>query len=131
MHLDKARIQQLLKYGVTGVFGSVLYFAVLLTLVEVCAVRPLVASALSFVCTVVTSYFINCFWTFNSTSASSRQFVKYSMVSVFGLLLTTLITYVGVDLMQAWYVYSQVVVVVVVPISNYLLNSKWVFSSAA
>jgi hypothetical protein len=33
--------------------------------------------------------------------------------------------------MQAWYVYSQVVVVVVVPISNYLLNSKWVFSSAA
>lgn len=128
MYLDKARIQRLFKYGVTGVFATVLYFSLLVGLVEGLAVRVLAASCFSFVVTITSSYFINCFWTFQSESASKRQFVKYILASIAGFMLTTAITYVGVEVIQAWYIYSQIVVVMVVPISNYLMNSKWVFS---
>lgn len=119
---------QVIKYGITGVFGSVLYFVVLVLLVELGDVPPILASFLAFSSTVVSCFFINCYWTFNAKAPSRRRFVKYSLVSVFGLFLTTAITYVGVEVIDVWYVYSQIVVVMVVPISNFLLNSHWVFS---
>lgn len=126
--LEKLQLMRLLKYGVTGVFATVIYFALLVGMVELLHVQALLASCIAFVITIAASYFINCFWTFRSESASKRQFAKYAIVSIVGFALTTLITYVGVEVLQVWYIYSQIVVVLVVPLSNYALNSKWVFS---
>jgi putative flippase GtrA len=126
MHLKKSHLQ-MIKYGVTGGIGSVQYFLLVVLLVEVFHVPQIAASFFSFLTTVVSSFLINCFWTFDGKSPSRVRFLKYCVVSVSGLLLATSITYVG-ELLQVWYVYSQIVVVIVVPISNYLLNSQWVFA---
>ncbi len=78
--------------------------------------------------TIGSCFFINSFWTFNTKDASLRRFVKYTIVSLLGLALTTTITYVGVNVLKIWYLYTQGVVVAVVPLSNYVLNRQWVFS---
>jgi putative flippase GtrA len=124
-------LAQLIKYGITGVLGTMLYVALLVVLVELFHIPPTLASFLSFSSTVATSYFLNSFWTFNTKDVSLVRFTKYTIVSLSGLVLTTLITYVGVEVLKIWYIYVQVIVVLVVPISNYLLNSQWVFSKPA
>src|SRR5882672_5572255 len=93
---------QLIKYGITGVFGTVLYMVVLVVLVEKLHVPPTFASCLSFSTTVGSCFFINSFWTFQTRDTSWRLFVKYTIGSGFGLFLTTAITYVGVDLRGIW-----------------------------
>lgn len=124
-------VLQLLKYGITGLFGSVLYFVVMVALVEAGGVQPTLSSFLAFLTTVASCYFINSYWTFNIQDISWNRFFKYTLVSLVGLLLTTSITYTGAHVLDIWYLYTQIAVVIVVPISNYLLNSLWVFAAPA
>lgn len=116
-----------LKYGIVGVIGTFLHFAVLVALVELFGVHPVPASVAGFVLTLVVSFLLNRSWTFAVRDAGSGAFVKYAVVSVTGLLLNTGIMYTAVEWLHWKYWIGQLIVVLVVPPCNFILNALWTF----
>lgn len=128
MRLLSAGLQsRLLKYGLVGLLGTFVHFVALIALVEGAGVRPTYASAAGFVLTVIVQYGLNRRWTFRSNARRSPEFLRYAAVSVSGLLLNGGIMYACVDVLGAHYIVGQLLVTVVIPLSNYALNRVWTF----
>lgn len=63
-------------------------------------------------------------------SAGEKEifFYKYVIVSLSGLGINLLIMFLLVNLLGVWYIWAQVIVIIVVPISNFTLNRYWAFA---
>jgi len=121
------QINVIIRYGVVGLLGTALHFASVILLVEFARIDPVLASALGFLLVLVVSYILNRTWTFQSRSRGTRQFLIYSIVSLIGLGLNCAIMFISVHILKWNYLYGQCLVVIVVPISNFILNYFWTF----
>lgn len=115
------------KYGVIGVFGTLLQTGTLFLYVEKGHGDPLVGSALGFILSLLFSYAANSIWTFKESGRSAATLVKYTVVSCAGLVLNLLIIYLFDRVFGWWYGYGQITAIVLVPIHNFILNKAWAF----
>ncbi|SFL64359.1 Putative flippase GtrA (transmembrane translocase of bactoprenol-linked glucose) [Paenibacillus sp. 1_12] len=117
----------LLKYGIVGLLGTLIHFISLYVLVEAFGIQPVTSSTLGFLLVLFISYVLNKWWTFQDTPSGWKPFVKYTVVSLTGLLLNSGIMYAVVEWMHWNYLLGQCLVVVAVPASNFLFNYYWTF----
>jgi putative flippase GtrA len=127
--MERALVGQFLRFGTIGVGATTVHFTVLLILVEALDVGAIAASSAAFCVAAGFSYLLNRTWTFGSSRAHRAAVPRFFMVAVFGLLLNATVMYVGVHVLQAWYIAAQLVSAVVVPVSNFTLNKLWTFSA--
>ncbi|WP_163859754.1 GtrA family protein [Paenibacillus elgii] len=120
-------LRLLFRYGIVGLLGTALHFAALFVLVEAAKLHPVLASALGFVLVLLVSYALNRRWTFQASASGWKPLAKYTVVSVTGLLLNIGLMYLAVDRLHWHYAVGQCLVVVAVPISNFLFNYYWTF----
>ncbi len=116
------------KYGLVGVGGYIIYLLLLVGMVEGLDLDPVLASFVSFFPVLVFSYVLSYKWVFNSNDNHKTTFARYLFVVLIGLTWNLLIMHVTINWFNWWYIYSQALVVIVVPISNYLLNYFWAFN---
>ncbi|WP_186320270.1 GtrA family protein [Paenibacillus sp. Y412MC10] len=115
-------------YGGIGVIGTVIHTGTLTLLVELFNTEPLIASCVGFILSLIVSYILNLRFTFHPKNVKLvTVFLKYALVSLTGLFLNLLIMYITVYILQFMYLYGQVLVILVVPINNFLLNKFWAF----
>jgi len=118
-----------IKYATVGVTGTALDVGSLYVFVDLLHIPVLVAAALSFILAVVNNFILNKFWTFRNNSRKFRkQFIKFSVVSVVGLVLTEICMAVLVYLMDIWYIVSKLITSVIVLTWNFLANKNWTFT---
>jgi putative flippase GtrA len=115
------------KYGVVGLLGTLIHFGALYVLVEAFGLYPVTASTLGFLLVLLISYVLNQWWTFQDSPSGWRPFLKYTVVSMTGLLLNSGIMYTAVDWLHWNYLIGQCLVVVAVPASNFIFNYYWTF----
>ncbi|OAT79903.1 GtrA family protein [Desulfotomaculum copahuensis] len=121
-------VKQLLTFGLAGLFSTAGQIGTLVLLVELCAWRPLPASMLGFVVSLLISYSLNYRFTFNMRgSAHTAYFPRYAAVCLAGLALNSGIMYITVQLLHWWYVAGQLCTITIVPLSNFILNKYWTF----
>jgi len=120
---------QVVRYGIVGIIGTVLHIGTLALLVERFQVEPVLSSIIGFLIAFVISYFLNFFWVFNSSREHLTTSIRYLVVSVFGLILNTLIMYTVVDILQWWYGWGALGIILVIPASNFILNYLWTFGA--
>ena len=118
----------IIKYFVVGLSGYLIYLALLIGMVEVVKIDPVLASALSFIANLIFTYILSRNWVFNSKHNHLTTFSKYILLMGFSLILNIAIMYISVYWLGWWYLYSQLLVIVVIPIHNYLFNYFWVFN---
>lgn len=123
-------LSKALKYGIVGVIGTGIHFGTLVFLVEKYKVNSIAASSIGFIITVFVSYVLNRSWTFK-TETGIKQFLKYMLVSINGLLINFLIMNVGVHTLKLNYRVAQLLVIAILPVVNYALNRLWVFEQAS
>lgn len=121
------KLKKILKYGIVGLLGTFIHFGILLILVELFLIHPVLSSSIGFIVVVVISYFLNKKWTFQSENGGYNEFIKYLIVSCSGLVINTVIMYCSVNIFQFEYFVGQLIVTIVIPLSNYTLNSFWTF----
>lgn len=126
--LDKAYLVKLFTYGFVGVIGTAIHFSTLALLVEWFDQDPVFSSSVGFVLTVIVSFYLNKKYTFRvQAGKTSSKFLKYVIVSSSGFVLNGLIMFLAVDVLSWHYFIGQSIVVVVLPVSNFLLNNYWTF----
>lgn len=126
LHINSIFSYKFVKYGVVGILGTLLHFFILIFLVSLGS-NVLFSSTSGFIVVLIISYFLNRNWTFHSSEQGIRGFSKYSIVSLFGLLLNTIIMYLSTYVFGLNYIIAQFLVVLIVPVSNFFLNNKWAF----
>lgn len=126
--LKSETLIQFIRYALVGIIGTGVQTVILILLVEYCSLNPTISTFVGFVASLIVSFILNSKWTFNNISNSKRSiFVKYIFVSCSGLILSLLIMHVSVNVLHLWYIWAQVINIIVVPISNFYCNKFWSF----
>ncbi|TFI55834.1 GtrA family protein [Mastigocladus laminosus UU774] len=116
-----------IRYAIVGVLGTSLHTGVLVLLVEVFSTPPLLSTSAGFIASFIASYLLNYKWTFRSKGKHINTLIRYSAVSLSGFILNLTIMFLIVDIFSLWYMIGQIISIIVVPVSNFILNSRWAF----
>ena len=116
------------KYAIVGCMGTAIDVGSLCVFVEFLHVQLLIATAMSFILAVINNFALNKYWTFqNKRSNIRKQFIKFLIVSIIGLLLTEVFMALLVYNLKIWYVASKLITSGLVLMWNFLSNKYWTF----
>ena len=108
--LKEADVTQFIKYGCVGVLNTAVMW-VGTFVAHFFGAGDTLAMAVGFIAGVFTSYFLNKNWTFGATGGWVR-FLKFVVLNVIGLGLTTLISFIPNNFIAVKLVISTVVIIV-------------------
>ena len=121
------KYKRIIKFGIIGISGTVIDFAVLTTLVELAGFNILIANTISFIFGATNNFVWNKFWTFrNKDKKFKRQFFKYLTVAFIGLLINTALMHLFITL-GLHYLIAKLIIAAIVVIWNYNGNKFWPF----
>lgn len=120
-----------------GVIGTFVDVGSLAVMVNVSGIDPRTSSMMysfvtvAFLLAVVNNFIFNKLWTFGlrERKNTKRQFVKFLLTSLVGLLLTNGFMFVFVQVFFIWYVFAKLMTSAIVLIWNFLANKYWTFRS--
>jgi dolichyl-phosphate beta-glucosyltransferase len=120
-----------IRYSLVGIIGTVIDLTILYLLVENFAFfdrYQFLAYNISFLAAATNNFILNKFWTFQNRSRNYRkQFIKFLLVSIGGLLLTNILMPGFQYLFGVWYLLAKALTSVIVMIWNFLANKLWTF----
>lgn len=124
-----ARAYRLSRYLMSGTAAAASNLAVLFMLVRYGRMYYLSASILAFIASVVVSFLLQKFWTFQDmfTHDVRAQFVRYGVVVLMNLSINTMLMYLLVEKMGLWYLMAQILTTGVVAIAGYIAYRRFVF----
>jgi len=123
-----SRYKQFIKYCIVGLTGAFVDIGSLYVFVDKIKIPLLVATTMSFILAVINNFFLNKFWTFNEKSKKyGNQMLKFFIVSCVGLLITNLLMFLQVELLDLWYIFAKIITVLIVLVWNFLGNKYWTF----
>jgi len=130
MNLSSIGASSFVRFGSFGAIATLIHIFVFTMLVEKFHVSAVMASIPAFVCAMLFSYVANSRWTFRVDVDHGSHLPRYAMVSLIGLGINAMITFIVVDVLALWYGFALMVVVTVVPLITYLLNRRWTYRLA-
>src|SRR6266496_4975235 len=80
-------LSRIIKFGLVGCTGLLVDFSVTYFLKEKVLINKYIANAAGFICAVISNFFLNKYWTFNSANNNliADQFFLFSIISAVGL----------------------------------------------
>ena len=126
-----ALMRQFVKFTGVGFVSAIGHYGLLIALVQIAAVPAVPASAAGALLGAWINYSLNYRYTFRSTRQHRESVLRFAVVAAVGLVLNTLFMWVGVELIGAHYLLSQVVTTGLVLIWSFASNRYWTFHSAA
>src|SRR6266487_3639476 len=78
---------RIIKFGLVGCTGLLVDFSVTYFLKEKVLINKYIANGTGFTCAVISNFFLNKYWTFNSASNKfiTNQFFLFTIISLTGL----------------------------------------------
>jgi putative flippase GtrA len=119
---------RLVRYGISGGLSAVTHFGVGFVGVRAFGVAAVVASAAGFAASVVVSYLLQRGWVFRSGRRHGVAGPRFLVVTGAAFALNTVVLWVGVVLLGGPFVVVQGVAIVLIPVLNYAMNSRWTFA---
>jgi dolichyl-phosphate beta-glucosyltransferase len=117
-----------IQYAIVGCLGTAIDLGSLYVLVDFLHVNLLVATAVSFILAVINNFTLNKYWTFKNRSSNIRkQFIKFLVVSIVGLLLTEMFMAILVYGLKLWYLFAKLITSGLILTWNFLANKYWTF----
>ena len=121
--------KKFIRYGVVGALGTIIHLVLLLLLVEVFSLHPVISSSIAFIVVIIISYYLNYTWTFRAKKNHVAALSRYITVCLIGFGINAGIMFIVVDVLRLWYFFGQMISIIVIPVSNFILNSRWAFKS--
>ena len=123
-------MQQLIRFGLVGVFNTVLGYAIIFTAMYGLKFSPVVSNALGYGFGLITSYWLNRTFTFRSASAVKPEAVKFLIVVGFSYAINLAVLLAWMKVFGLHEGVGQLVAGVAYIASSYVLNKYFVFQRA-
>ena len=114
-------------YVVAGIVATASHYLVTVGLVELLAVRALVATSVGFACGAVVKYFLNYFLAFESEERHSVAVPRFAAMLGMLFLCNAAIFWLLNDPAGLHYMVAQVITTVLLVPLGYVINRLWVF----
>ena len=118
---------QFLKYATAGAGGTAVAYGILFALVELAAVRPVLASTCGAVAGAVVNYALNYRFTFQSSRPHREALAKYFTVAAAGIVLNAIVIALAMTVPGMHYFVAQLLATAVVLVAAFLTNRAWTF----
>ncbi len=119
--------KQFAKFTGAGFASAVGHYGLLIALVQGAGVPAVPASAAGALLGALIHYGVNHRYTFPGRRRHRETVLKFALVAAAGLVLNTAFMWVGVRLLGAHYLVSQVITTVLVLIWSFIANRFWTF----
>ena len=118
---------QLWRFGLVGVFVATLYFVLSVLIVDIFDLVSWVGSAIAYVIAIIVQYILQTVFTFRESLEEKSQAFKFFVTVLSGLIFSVLVTGVIWPLTEwpEWWAY--LIVIVTLPITNYIVFKYWVY----
>jgi putative flippase GtrA len=117
-----------LRFLFVGGTTTILYFGLILLLVEGVALHTTVASTVAYIFVGFYNYLLHYHWTFATDAPHGLALAKYLLTCVGGLVLNALVMHVGVMLVPVHYMAVQLLALGIVVCWSLLISTLWVFA---
>jgi len=120
---------RIIKIGLVGFVGLLVDFSVTYFLKEKVLINKYIANATGFTCAVISNFFLNKYWTFNSAGNQfiTNQFFLFATISVIGLCINSSVIMLLIKKMNMRFYLSKAIAVCIVFIWNFLMNNYITF----
>lgn len=126
----KSELIKLIKFGITGVFNTVIDLALSTLFMNIFLWNPNISKAISYSAGVVNSYIFNKTWTFKSKEKFfSAESIKFIVLNVIGLLCSQMFIYLFIHIMHIDKNLSNLLATCFTLGINFLGSRLWVFQS--
>ncbi|MDT5042019.1 MAG: hypothetical protein QOE51_3004 [Actinoplanes sp.] len=119
---------RLARYGLSGAASAATHFGVGLALAEGLRIAPVAASTIGFAASVVVSYAGQHTWVFRSPSGHAVAAPRFLAVTAAAAALNAVVLWLGTAVLHGPYPLIQALAIVLIPVLNYTLNSRWTFA---
>jgi putative flippase GtrA len=123
--LELAR--QFARFAGVGFVSTIGHYGLLITLAQGLDWEPVRASAVGALLGAWINYVLNYHYTFRSKRRHFESVTKFAVVAAVGLLLNTLFMWLGVNIIHAHYLLSQVITTALVLFWSFGANRYWIF----
>lgn len=119
---------KLFKFGIVGASGVVVDFGITWILKEQLRLNKYIANTTGFVCAVLSNYFLNRVWTFESHDPSvATQFSKFALVALIGLGINNGIIYLLTERYKVKFYVAKLIATGIVTVWNFWANYTFTF----
>ena len=125
-----ALFRQFVSFTGVGFMSAIGHYGLLIALVQIVGVPAVPSSAAGALLGAAINYTLNYHFTFRSTKRHREAVLKFAVVAAVGLVLNTLFMWVGIELIGAHYLLSQIVTTGLELIWSFAGNRFWTFQSA-
>ncbi len=125
---NKGNTKQFVLFATIGAVGTAGHFLTLILLVELTGLSAVWATTAGFIVGALINYVLNYHLTFRSDKAHSETMLKFFIVATVGAVLNMMIIFVGVDVLELFYLFTQVIASSVVLLWTFTANKLWTFA---
>lgn len=120
-------IMRIFRFGTVGGLATLAYFVVASGLTFLWPGHELGVSLLAYSLCIALSYTLQRTVTFRSRGVVKAEATRFTLVSVFGLLVSSAIVLVSTSVLNLSPYTAYLLVLVTIPVANYVLFSRYVF----
>lgn len=121
----KAITKQFSRFFIVGALSALIQFSILISLVEFLFIKPIWSSTIGYISGALVNYTLNHYFTFKSDLSHKKALVRFTLNSLFGLLLNFLL--MKTFLMYYVYIISQIIASGIILCWNFLIHRYWTF----
>lgn len=125
--IERNRVLRFILAGGTSALSQI---TVLYVFTDLLGIWYLYSSILSFIIALFISFTLQKFWAFKDRTMNDAhiQFFKYTIIIFIGLILNTSMMYFLVDILNIWYILSQIITGAFIAVVNFLSYKKFIFN---
>ena len=127
--MKKEVFNQAFKFAIVGVINTLINLVVLYIFTEFLGIYYLVSAIFAFIVANINSFLLNKIWTFkeNIKHKAASRYIKFVVVSVIALVVNLIFLYAAVEYFKLWYMFAQVLAVILNFLINFFGNKIWTF----
>ncbi len=114
-------------YVIIGVFSASLDFVVFTIFTHYLSINYIVANVISVNCGIITSFTLNTIYNFKVWDKLIKRFVTFYSIGLLGLLISSLLLWLFVEVFNVNILISKLVVIMVITIVQFSLNKLITF----
>lgn len=123
----KKLINQIMKFGVTGVIAFLIDYVLLYLCTEVLHIHYLISSIIGFSVSVIFNYILSIKWVFDvKQKQTAKEVLIFIILSVIGLGINQLCMWLGVDILHIYYMIVKIFATAIVMVYNFITRKIFV-----
>ncbi|MFJ2986883.1 GtrA family protein [Collimonas sp. NPDC087041] len=128
---SRLSLLQFVVFAVVGATGTLIHYAILLSLVELLGRSAMVGTIAGSIAGAIWNFFLNHRLTFKSKQQFHQTAPRFFLIAAVSLALNAGLMYLLVERMHVNYLIAQLAVTIFILCVNYISNALWTFNRSA